>query len=48
MLMIDPHVHLRDWSQSAKETLVHGMSVGVQAGIGTFSICPIPIRPLRI
>lgn len=46
MLMIDPHVHLRDWSQSAKETLVHGMSVGVQAGIGTFFDMPNTDPPL--
>ncbi len=25
--MIDPHVHLRDWGQKEKETMVHGMSV---------------------
>lgn len=40
MLMIDPHVHLRDWSQSSKETLVHGMTAGVLAGIGTFFDMP--------
>jgi dihydroorotase len=40
MLMIDPHVHLRDWSQSSKETLVHGMTAGVRAGIGTFFDMP--------
>ncbi len=40
MLMIDPHVHLRDWSQSSKETLVHGMTAGVKAGIGTFFDMP--------
>lgn len=38
--MIDPHVHLRDWSQSSKETLVHGMTAGVSAGIGTFFDMP--------
>ncbi len=37
--MIDPHVHLRDWSQSAKETMAHGFSVAWQAGItGVFEM----------
>lgn len=40
MLMIDPHVHLRDWEQSSKETMVHGMTSGVLAGIGTFFDMP--------
>ena len=30
--MIDPHVHLRDWSQSAKETIIHGMETAAEAG----------------
>ena len=30
--MIDPHVHLRDWSQSDKETVLHGMSVAARLG----------------
>ena len=25
--MIDPHAHLRDWSQSHKETLKHGLKI---------------------
>ena len=25
--MIDPHVHLRDWNQKDKETVIHGMRV---------------------
>ena len=29
--MIDPHVHLRDWKQSSKETILHGMSVAAAA-----------------
>lgn len=32
MPMIDPHVHLRDWEQSDKETILHGMSVARKAG----------------
>lgn len=30
--MIDPHVHLRDWGQSAKETVLHGMKTAASAG----------------
>ncbi len=30
--MIDPHVHLRDWGQSGKETILHGMSVASRLG----------------
>lgn len=31
--MIDPHVHLRDWNQSAKETLEHGLKVAYESGL---------------
>lgn len=31
--MIDPHVHLRDWKQSDKETIAHGLRVARKAGI---------------
>lgn len=30
--MIDPHVHLRDWNQSEKETVAHGLTVAKQCG----------------
>lgn len=30
--MIDPHVHLRDWEQSSKETILHGMTVASRLG----------------
>ncbi len=30
--MIDPHVHLRDWKQSNKETILHGLTVAKNAG----------------
>ena len=30
--MIDPHVHLRDWEQKDKETVLHGMRVAASAG----------------
>ena len=37
--MIDPHVHLRDWNQSHKETLLHGLSVACRAGLdGVFEM----------
>jgi dihydroorotase len=31
--MIDPHVHLRDWNQSSKETIKHGLLVAYKAGL---------------
>ena len=31
--MIDPHVHLRDWEHSRKETLYHGLRTAARAGI---------------
>jgi len=37
--VIDPHVHLRDWGQAAKETLRHGLSVAWRAGLdGVFEM----------
>jgi len=37
--MIDPHVHLRDWDQAAKETLRHGLGVAYRAGLdGVFEM----------
>ena len=30
--MIDPHVHLRDWKQDGKETVLHGLSVASRLG----------------
>ncbi len=33
--MIDPHVHLRDWEQKAKETIEHGLTVASKIGIHT-------------
>ena len=38
--MIDPHVHLRDWNEKEKETLVHGMESGYLSGIDTFFDMP--------
>ncbi|MBN2441535.1 MAG: dihydroorotase [Spirochaetales bacterium] len=37
--MIDPHVHLRDWNQSHKETIVHGLDIARKAGLsGVFDM----------
>jgi len=37
--MIDPHVHLRDWKQSSKETVKHGLHVAGKAGLtGVFEM----------
>jgi dihydroorotase len=37
--MIDPHVHLRDGAESAKETLEHGLGVAWRAGLdGVFEM----------
>ncbi len=37
--MIDPHVHLRDWAQSEKETLAHGLSFAWRIGLsGVFEM----------
>lgn len=33
--MIDPHVHLRDWNQSKKETLSHGLRVASLCGFSS-------------
>ena len=30
--MIDPHVHFRDWNQSEKETVAHGLAVAKACG----------------
>lgn len=31
--MIDPHVHLRDWKQSNKETICHGLKIADMVGL---------------
>jgi dihydroorotase len=37
--MIDPHVHLRDFNETKKETLAHGLSVARRAGLdGVFEM----------
>ncbi len=38
--MTDPHVHFRDWSQSSKETILHGMETGAKAGFDVFFDMP--------
>lgn len=44
--MIDAHVHLRDWGQSEKETLLHGMSVALYSGIDELFDMPNTSPPL--
>ncbi len=44
--MIDPHVHLRDWSQAEQETLEHGFSVAWRAGISAVFEMPNTDPPL--
>ena len=38
--MTDAHVHFRDWNQSAKETVLHGMLCGAKAGFDVFFDMP--------
>ncbi len=38
--MTDPHVHFRDWNQSDKETVLHGMETGAEAGFDVFFDMP--------
>lgn len=38
--MTDPHVHFRDWNQSNKETVLHGMLTGAKAGFDVFFDMP--------
>lgn len=44
--MIDPHVHFRDWEQSEKETLRHGICSGLVAGVSCFFDMPNTVPPL--
>jgi dihydroorotase len=44
--VIDPHVHLRDWNQSAKETLRHGLEVAWRAGLDAVFEMPNTDPPL--
>lgn len=44
--MIDPHVHLRDGSQRAKETLAHGLNVAWKAGLDAVFEMPNTDPPL--
>ncbi|MCH3917104.1 MAG: dihydroorotase family protein [Spirochaetia bacterium] len=44
--MVDPHVHLRDWNQKDKETLVHGLSVAYACGIDEVFDMPNTDPPL--
>jgi dihydroorotase len=39
-MIIDPHVHLRDWEQKAKETMLHGMESALLCGVGALFDMP--------
>ena len=44
--MTDAHVHFRDWNQSNKETILHGMLTGAKAGFDVFLDMPNCNPPL--
>ena len=44
--MTDAHVHFRDWNQSNKETIPHGMLTGAKAGFDVFFDMPNCNPPL--
>ncbi len=44
--MIDAHVHLRDWGQSEKETLLHGMGAALHSGVDELFDMPNTSPPL--
>ncbi len=44
--MIDPHVHLRDWAQSDKETILHGLACYKKAGFTHVFDMPNTLPPI--
>ncbi len=44
--MTDPHVHFRDFRQAEKETILHGMKTGLEAGFNIFLDMPNTNPPL--
>ena len=44
--MTDPHVHFRDWNQSSKETVQHGITTAYEAGFNVFFDMPNCNPPL--
>lgn len=44
--MIDCHVHLRDWEQAEKETILHGASLATEAGFTALFDMPNTSPPL--
>jgi len=44
--MIDPHVHLRDWKQEHKETVLHGLNTAYRAGLDAVFEMPNTDLPL--
>lgn len=45
-MIIDPHVHLRDWDQSEKETIYHGLETAYMAGVSGVFDMPNTAPPL--
>ncbi len=44
--MTDPHVHFRDFDEKRKETILHGMKTGLEAGFNIFLDMPNTKPPL--
>lgn len=44
--MIDPHVHLRDWGERHKETIIHAMDLAWRIGISGVFEMPNTVPPL--
>ncbi len=44
--MTDPHVHFRDFDEKRKETILHGMRTGLEAGFNIFLDMPNTKPPL--
>lgn len=44
--MIDPHVHLRDWNENAKETILHGLRTAASIGFNILFDMPNTNPPL--
>ena len=45
-MILDPHVHLRDWQQAHKETIYHAFGLSSQLGIGGLIEMPNTSPPL--
>jgi dihydroorotase len=45
-MIVDPHVHLRDWDEKGKETLYHGLETALLCGVGAVFDMPNCSPPL--